>query len=232
MKGSHGFVGKDAAMRKLRQWLEEKRKVALYVGGAVALLLVVALGWLTFGGESEQPHAQPSQGTGSRARPDSGAENRPDEDESTEVGPATLPDSNVSQEIAEWGVADLAPIEATTDPIEFAEKFGQVWMAPNYQAYDKADFLEWVEQNFAANDGSARATQSARVSILDQIAAAEDWEIHADEGTVQAAQILSVEEPEWVRQPGSKAQRFLTEAHNEGWPNTTLIEAYALVYTQ
>lgn len=219
-------------MRKLIEWLEQNRKLALVIGGAVALVLVVAVGWMTIVGQSKQPEAGTPQPSESTTGPDAGSGTDPDNEEAPEVGPSELPDSDVSEDVAQWEVRDLAPIEATTDPVEFAEKFSQVWMAPNYAAYDKDEFLDWVENNFSPNDASARATQSARVSILDQIVTAEDWQAQADEGTVQAAQVLSVEEPEWVTKQGSKAQRFLTEAEQAGWPNTTLVEAYAMVYTQ
>src|SRR5699024_7236052 len=218
-------------MRKLVEWLEQNRKLALVIGGAVALVLVVAVGWMTIVGQSEPPEAESPQPSESTTGTDAGSGGDPDDEESAEVGPSELPDSDVSEDVAQWEVRELAPIEATTDPVEFAEKFSQVWMAPNYAAYDKDEFVDWVEKNFSPNDASARATESARLSILDQIVTGEDWQAQADEGTVQAAQILSVEEPACVTKPGSKAQRFLTEAEQEGWLSTTLIEAYAMVYT-
>src|SRR5699024_7764422 len=118
---------------------------------------VSPVGWMTVAGQPSQTEADSSQEPDSHGQPGGGTDPDPEEDP-IEVGPSELPESDVSEEIARWEVSDLAPIEATSDPVEFAEKFSQVWMAPNYAAYDKDEFLEWVEKNFSPNDASARAT--------------------------------------------------------------------------
>src|SRR5699024_10445689 len=119
--------GRNGAMRKLVEWLEQNRKLALVIGGAVALVLVVAVGWMTIVGQSEPPEVESPQPSESTTGTDAGSGGDPDDEESAEVGPSELPDSDVSEDVARWEVRELAPIEATTDPVEFAEKFSQVW---------------------------------------------------------------------------------------------------------
>lgn len=216
-------------MNRLITWVGDNQRLVFIGAGVLTAILLAGLTWLAF--SMPNTPTPPASGTETPESPPGSTFAPQDPIKVEDPGPEELPELDFTAEIASWRIDQLPHIPPTSDPVEFVAAFAPVWMAPNYGAYSKEEFTEWVLDYFSPNDTSARLTNEALVSIHDQIAPADTWEQFAKEQHVQAVQLLSVEEPQWVATSGL-AKSFVKQAADNGWPNITLVEAYAMVYTQ
>lgn len=223
---------------RIAQWASANKKHLVIVGAVVAGLLVVGLGWIVLPKDPtpittapETSPAAPVPQEQARDEHDTSERHEVDQDDhDVEVGPAEMPELDVSPEIAKFGIDKLAVIEPVQDPVEFAQQFAPVWMAPNYAAYEADEFTDWVLHHFSPNDVSLDLSQRAEVSIRDQVVPVAEWEKLTEYGDRQAAQVLSAEIPEWAGT--TQARSYMAEAEGSGWAHTTLVEAYGVVYTK